>query len=194
MSTVNLPKHVVTNVGSSKLLPKHISPFRVLHRKGNAYTIELPRRMHTHPTFYIGRLRPYRQHEVSSSGEYNRHAQEPHIYSFRPESVSQYGSVVPHADDECQPLLRERLNASSRSPIGRMRTLIGRPSDALHPRLQRETLLSLLSVRSHRSCKSCYRRPASTSNYNKRFEVDIPQPLVDSHDGQCFHVEKPTMT
>ena len=61
LSTVNLPKHVVTNVGSSKLLPKYIGPFRVLHRKGNAYTIELPRRMRTRPTFYVGRLRPYYQ-------------------------------------------------------------------------------------------------------------------------------------
>ena len=67
LSTVNLPKHVVTNVGSNKLLPKFIGPFRVLHRKGNAYTIELPRRMRTHPTFYVGRLRPYYQHETSCS-------------------------------------------------------------------------------------------------------------------------------
>ena len=73
-STVNLPKHVVTNVGSSKLLPKYIEPYRVLHRKGNAYKIELPHRMRTHPTFYVGRLRLYHQHEVSSSGDYNRHA------------------------------------------------------------------------------------------------------------------------
>ena len=70
LSTLDLPKHVVTNVGSSELLPKHvvnnlgsselllkhvvnnvgsselllkyIVPFRVLHRKDNAYTIELP--------------------------------------------------------------------------------------------------------------------------------------------------------
>ena len=59
LSTVNLTGHAVTNVGSSKLLPKYIGPFRVFHRKGNAYTIELPRRMRTHPTFYLGRLRPY---------------------------------------------------------------------------------------------------------------------------------------
>ena len=56
--TVNLPKHAVTRVGSIKLLPKYIGPFRVFHCKGNAYTIELPRRMQTHPTFYVGRLRP----------------------------------------------------------------------------------------------------------------------------------------
>ena len=88
LSKVNLPKHVVTNVGSSKLLPKYIGPFRVLHRKGNAYTIELPRRMRTHPTFYVGRLCPYHHHEVSSSGEYNLHAQKPSKDSFGPETVS----------------------------------------------------------------------------------------------------------
>ena len=27
-----------------------------------------------HPTFYVGRLRPYHHHEVSSLGEYNRDA------------------------------------------------------------------------------------------------------------------------
>ena len=31
----------MTNVSSSKLLPKYIGPFRVLRRQGNAYTIEL---------------------------------------------------------------------------------------------------------------------------------------------------------
>uniref|UniRef100_A0AAV1VDZ1 Tf2-1-like SH3-like domain-containing protein n=1 Tax=Peronospora matthiolae TaxID=2874970 RepID=A0AAV1VDZ1_9STRA len=58
LSTVNLPKHAVTNVGSSKLLPKYIGPFRVLRRMGNAYMIELPRGILTHSTFYFGLLRP----------------------------------------------------------------------------------------------------------------------------------------
>ena len=65
LSTVNLPEHLVSNVDSSKLLFKYIGLFRVLHRKGNAYTIELFRRMCTYPTFYVGRLRPYHQHEAS---------------------------------------------------------------------------------------------------------------------------------
>ena len=56
---VDLLRHIVTDVGSNKLLPKFIGPFRVLRRLGNAYTIELPRKMRTHPTFYVGRLRPY---------------------------------------------------------------------------------------------------------------------------------------
>uniref|UniRef100_A0AAV1VDT2 Uncharacterized protein n=1 Tax=Peronospora matthiolae TaxID=2874970 RepID=A0AAV1VDT2_9STRA len=36
LSTVNLPKHAVKNVGSSKLLPRYIGLFRVLRRMGNA--------------------------------------------------------------------------------------------------------------------------------------------------------------
>ena len=146
LSTVNLPNHVITNVGSSKLLPKYIGPFRVLHRKGNAYTIELPRRMRTYPTFYVGRLRSYHQHEVSSSGEYNRHAREPSRDFFGPEPEPQSGSLERHAGDECQPLRRERLDSSTRSPIGRTRTPIGRPIDkggCVAPTPLKKTLLTL---------------------------------------------------
>ena len=70
LSTENLPRHVVTNVGSNNLLPKFIGPFRVLCRRGNAYTIEMPRKMRTHTTFCVGRLRPYHQLGVSSGKEY----------------------------------------------------------------------------------------------------------------------------
>ena len=87
LSIVNLPKHVVTNVGSSKLLPKYIGPFRLLSRKGNVYTIELPRRMRSHPTFYVGLLCPYHHPEVSSSGEYNHHLQEPPRDSLVPSQL-----------------------------------------------------------------------------------------------------------
>ena len=63
LSTTTLPAHAVNNVGSNKLLPKYIGPFTVLKVKGNAYKIDLPRSMRTHPTFYVGRLKPYHSHE-----------------------------------------------------------------------------------------------------------------------------------
>ena len=66
LSTVNLPRHVVIKVGSSKLLPKYIGLFRVLRRQRNAYTIELSRRIRTHPTFFVGRLLPECQKKPSS--------------------------------------------------------------------------------------------------------------------------------
>ena len=59
LSTGNLPEHAVSNLGSSKLLPRFIGPFRVLKCNGSAYTLDVPTSMRLHPTFYVGRLKPY---------------------------------------------------------------------------------------------------------------------------------------
>jgi hypothetical protein len=59
LSTANLPEHAVSNLGSSKLLPRYIGPFRVVKCNGDAYTLDIPKRMRLHPTFYVGRLKPY---------------------------------------------------------------------------------------------------------------------------------------
>ena len=72
LSTVHILRRAVTNVVSNLLLPKYNGLFRVLHRKANAYTIKLPRKMRTHTTFYAGRLRPYYQHEASFESGYNQ--------------------------------------------------------------------------------------------------------------------------
>ncbi|POM65367.1 Pol protein, partial [Phytophthora palmivora] len=44
---------------SNKLKHRFIGPFGVLARHGTAYTIDLPKSMATHPTFYVGRLKRY---------------------------------------------------------------------------------------------------------------------------------------
>ncbi|POM73900.1 Pol protein [Phytophthora palmivora] len=44
---------------SNKLKHRFIGPFAVLARHGAAYTIDLPKSMATHPTFYVGRLKRY---------------------------------------------------------------------------------------------------------------------------------------
>ena len=59
LSTANLPEYVVSNLGSNKLLPRFIGPFKVTACKGDAYTIDIPTSMKLHPTFYVGRLKPY---------------------------------------------------------------------------------------------------------------------------------------
>ncbi|OWY94780.1 hypothetical protein PHMEG_00035393 [Phytophthora megakarya] len=56
----------VSGFGASKLAPRFIGPFTVAERHGNAYTSELPSDMRLHPTFYVGRLKPYVQPESSS--------------------------------------------------------------------------------------------------------------------------------
>ncbi|POM71868.1 LOW QUALITY PROTEIN: Pol protein [Phytophthora palmivora] len=59
LDTKNQPMNLVSPVGSNKLKHRFIGPFAVLARHGAAYTIDLPKSMTTHPTFYVGRLKRY---------------------------------------------------------------------------------------------------------------------------------------
>ena len=68
LATKNLPEHAVTCTGSSKLLPRYIGPFKVTAVRGDSYTLDIPKRMRTHPTFYVGRLRPYHALTPPSAG------------------------------------------------------------------------------------------------------------------------------
>ncbi|POM61668.1 Pol protein [Phytophthora palmivora] len=52
LNTKNLPLKVVSPVESNKLKHRFIGPFAVLARRGAAYTIDLPKSMAMHPTFY----------------------------------------------------------------------------------------------------------------------------------------------
>ena len=65
LSTDNLKDNVVSNLGSHKLLPKYIGPYKVIKCNGHAYTLNMPTSMRLHPTFYVGRLKRY--HRFSSS-------------------------------------------------------------------------------------------------------------------------------
>ncbi|CAI5712991.1 unnamed protein product [Hyaloperonospora brassicae] len=51
---------VVSAVFKTKLRPRFIGPFTVVAKKGLAYTLNLPRKLRTHPVFYVGLLKPYR--------------------------------------------------------------------------------------------------------------------------------------
>ncbi|KAG2932010.1 hypothetical protein PC114_g1951 [Phytophthora cactorum] len=59
LDTRNRPVDTVSSVGSNKLKHRFIVPFAVLARHGASYTIDLPKSMKTHPTFYVGRLKRY---------------------------------------------------------------------------------------------------------------------------------------
>ena len=60
LNAKNLPTNVVSAVFKTKLRPRYIGPFTVVAKKGLAYTLNLPRRLRTHPVFYVGLLKPYR--------------------------------------------------------------------------------------------------------------------------------------
>ncbi|CEG41543.1 FOG: Transposon-encoded proteins with TYA, reverse transcriptase, integrase domains in various combinations [Plasmopara halstedii] len=55
-----LPTHAVSAVAKTKLLLWFIEPFEVVAKQGLAYTLNLPRRMRTHPVLYVGSLKPNR--------------------------------------------------------------------------------------------------------------------------------------
>ncbi|GMF60055.1 unnamed protein product [Phytophthora fragariaefolia] len=59
LNAKTLPIAAVSAVGSTKLRPRFIGPFTVIGVHGHAYTLDLPSAMATHPTFYIGLLKPY---------------------------------------------------------------------------------------------------------------------------------------
>ncbi|KAE8971675.1 hypothetical protein PF011_g25946 [Phytophthora fragariae] len=60
LNAKNLPTQAVSAVGGTKLRPRFVGPFTVIGAHGHAYTLDLPSSMATHPTFYVGLLKPYR--------------------------------------------------------------------------------------------------------------------------------------
>uniref|UniRef100_A0AAV1VNL8 Chromo domain-containing protein n=1 Tax=Peronospora matthiolae TaxID=2874970 RepID=A0AAV1VNL8_9STRA len=71
---------------------------------GNAYMIELHRKMRTHPTICVGRLRPYYQYEPVSRCEEHLRGREPRPPSSGPVSTSQSGRLANrpvHAVQRC---------------------------------------------------------------------------------------------
>ena len=50
----------MSTVFKTKLRPRFIGPFMVMAKKGLAYTLNLPRKLRTHPVLCVGLLKPYR--------------------------------------------------------------------------------------------------------------------------------------
>ncbi|KAI9906474.1 hypothetical protein PsorP6_002840 [Peronosclerospora sorghi] len=69
LNAKNLPSHIVSNVLRNKLRTRFVGPFKVLDRKGLSYTLEIPKVMRTHPTFYVGMLKPYQSPEAGPLSE-----------------------------------------------------------------------------------------------------------------------------
>ncbi|KAE9078340.1 hypothetical protein PF010_g23166 [Phytophthora fragariae] len=59
LSTDGIQGTAVTNLGANKLASRFIGPFKILKVIGDAYTLDIPTAMRLHPTFYVGRIKPY---------------------------------------------------------------------------------------------------------------------------------------
>ena len=60
LNAKNLPTNVISSVFKTKLRPSFIGSLTVIAKKGIAYTLNLPRKLRTHPVFYVGLFKPYR--------------------------------------------------------------------------------------------------------------------------------------
>ena len=60
LNAKNIPTHAVSAVFKTKLRPRFYRTFHGRSQMGLAYTLNLPKKMHTHPVFYVGLLKPYR--------------------------------------------------------------------------------------------------------------------------------------
>ncbi|CAI5738235.1 unnamed protein product [Peronospora farinosa] len=204
LSTVNLPKHVVTNVGSNKLLPRYIDPLRVLRRLGNAYTIEFPRRMRTHHTFYVGRLRPYVQYAASSNGEDSHYSQEspsdsccqePDLIPGRVEMRSSHD--IGRSSDELSPARYLKNEVAVHPPLVRQHCF----PETSHGQTQAVAQCPLsgdaspVSGQHHNVAHELHGQTRLTQQTSPMKESDRvfpppPHPLVDFHGGKHFLVER----
>ncbi|KAE8900547.1 hypothetical protein PF007_g10697 [Phytophthora fragariae] len=64
LNAKTLPTHAVFK---TKLRPRFIGPFKVVAKKGLAYALNLPKKIRTHPVFYVGLLKPYRDPSLVSA-------------------------------------------------------------------------------------------------------------------------------
>uniref|UniRef100_A0AAV1T9V3 Chromo domain-containing protein n=1 Tax=Peronospora matthiolae TaxID=2874970 RepID=A0AAV1T9V3_9STRA len=149
---------------------------------GNAYTIELSRKIRTHPTFYVGRLRPYYQYEPVSRCEEHLHGREPRRPSSGHVSTSQSGRLAKrpvHAAQRCldeqQPAHHEENESNFLSQVARTQKRHDLPNDR-----------HLATIPLH---GSAFERQADPTLEPDQVFPPPPHPLVDSVGGQRFLVK-----
>ncbi|KAE9193147.1 hypothetical protein PF005_g18194 [Phytophthora fragariae] len=114
-----IAKGAVSAVGSTKLRPRFVGPFTVIGVHGHAYTLDLPSSMATHPTFYVGLLKPYRPAEAAEPEKptASQNTAERHSPSSERDLPREAGQE-PEPDQEHEPLRGEPLSPPS-NPTGR---------------------------------------------------------------------------
>lgn len=166
LSTKTLPAHAINNLGSNKLLPRFIGPFKVLARIGDAYTLDIPRSMRTHPTFYVGRLKKY---ESSSS------------FAGSPSLEPPQGRPDSHSPCDAKTQQEPRASHRDPSPVGD----ISLPE--LPPSFRDGASRSSLPADAREALAS--RGSQSSSDSPQYLRRGIPPPLIDSAGNTRWNVD-----
>ncbi|KAE9170642.1 hypothetical protein PF004_g27809 [Phytophthora fragariae] len=125
LNAKNLPTQAVSAVGSTKLRPRFVGLFTVIGVHGHAYTLDLPSSMATHPTFYVGLLKPYHpagavepEEPTGSQNTAGRRSSSSKRALPREAGQAQEPEPEPEPDQEHEPLRGEPL-APPTNPHGR---------------------------------------------------------------------------
>ena len=152
-------------VFKTKLRPRFIGPFTVVAKKGLAYTLNLPRKLRTHPVFYVGMLKPYRDPSHVDS-----RALAPRMLALPRDVASESGGQAgPQHDSDASP-----------SPeVGRDR-----------PRASSDAI-ALRSKRAGFDPKSLEEQSPLSQGQHGLQPIHRPPPaLLDKHGNRQFHVER----
>ncbi|GMF28606.1 unnamed protein product [Phytophthora fragariaefolia] len=208
LNAKNLPAHAVYAVFKTKLRPRFIGPLKVVAKKGLAYTLNLPKKVRTHPVFYVGLLKPYldparlvaggptgqspdsgraeplagEPADQSDRGAQPAFAASPHCDGQSPANTAPSAQELPpgHQDHGCDPKVREELGPS---PTAGAAIQYHRSSDIrAGQRLGRATTVDPGSARAS--------PPRPTSGEDSVAARQPPPALLDKQGNRQFHVER----
>ena len=208
LSTANLPLRNVSNTGTNKLIPRFIGPFKVIARKGIAYTLDIPSYLRLHPTFYVGRLKRYHpaQDGLSNDVTSDASAEVPTPAHAAPEagetSQPRHPATVaarapPHA--ECEPgskpapTVPRRLTARLGQRLLRLLRFGAYPSRhaAAEPALDQEKASYSETALAEPPEPPEHEAECETTHQRRsRFERTKPPPLIDSEGQRRWIVDR----
>ncbi|KAG4044987.1 hypothetical protein PC123_g19591 [Phytophthora cactorum] len=199
LNAKNLPTHAVSAVFKTKLRPRFIGPLKIVAKKGLGYTLILPKKMSTHPVFYVGLLKPYHdpaQVSVEVLAQGRRVAAEPQAAGrqrvVEPQDAGRTveGAATDRADPAAeQPDAQDRRPSSEGHSVSRTS-----PPDGASRRDLAPSGRVRHSRRERRSSASEHTDPAQShrggSQRKGPGEARPPPALLDEHGELHYPVER----
>ncbi|KAG3055509.1 hypothetical protein PI125_g25705 [Phytophthora idaei] len=128
LGTRSLPLDAVSSVGRGGLKHRFIGPFAVMARHGASYTIDLPKSMKTHPTFYVGRLKRYHDPRGPAAPQTPQASREKEYPTPRNENQPQASSIVRQRKVKTHAALVDREAAGTPEGLHTVGPQLGEPN------------------------------------------------------------------
>jgi hypothetical protein len=212
LATANLPTHALSNMKSRKLLDRFIGPFRVLSRHGDAYTIDVPKAMRLHPTFYVGRLKRYRrsmEKEINPLNSSDQSISDPSTSSeqrsLEADQSLPSGGLIPSGADQALPSVELTPSGDGRQPSSTSQrsqnsSEFAYPDQSSHvdsPPIGSTSQRSSLAAQQRAETSESAAAAAKNTSHSTLEDQAVtfsrnrpgPPPLVDSHGQQRWIVE-----